>query len=135
MIRRGDPAIAVCDSCGDEAEAVETRNPRTGALTAAFLPEGWQLDRIDGDHVHRCTLCVEASVKPFEDRRDAFDARLDQLGAGLTADIAASLGVPIALGRRWAGEWRSRQFGEASGLAQVLCGQRDTGTISNRGTK
>ncbi|MCZ4340594.1 hypothetical protein O4H52_03175 [Sphingomonadaceae bacterium G21617-S1] len=120
ILADGHAAIAQCDSCGDRAEAIEERNRRTGALTAAFLPEGWQLDKVEGEPVHRCALCVAASEKPFEDRREAFEARLEQLGAALTVDIAASLGVPIALARRWAGEWRSVQ---ADQLGHIL--QRD----------
>lgn len=109
MIRRGEPAVAVCDSCGEEADAVETRNQKTGALTAAFLPEGWKFDVVDGEHVHRCATCFAAAVAPFEDRREAFEARLDHLGKGLIVDIAESLGVPIGIGRRWAAEWENQQ--------------------------
>lgn len=116
MIRLGFPSIAVCDACGAEAEAIEQRNPRTDALSRADLPKGWKFDVLDGEHIHRCGLCFAAAVEPFADRRAAFEARLDHLGTGLTVDIAASLGVPVGLGRRWAGEWKSRQFGEVGGM-------------------
>jgi hypothetical protein len=125
MIRAGDPAVAICDSCGEEAEAVETRNRKTGALTAAFLPKGWKLDRVEGEVIHRCGACVAAAEKPFEDRREAFDARLDQLGTSLLADIALSLGVPIALARRWAGEWRLAQLRQLGQLGEISPGQDD----------
>ena len=119
IIAHGHSAIAQCDSCGDRAEAHEERNRKTGALTAAFLPAGWQLEKVEGEPVHRCAECVAASEQPFADRREAFEARLEQLGAGLTVDIAKSLGVPIALGRRWADEWRSGQFQVRTGQHQV----------------
>lgn len=102
-----------CDSCGAVGEGIDARNPRSGTLTAAFLPMGWAFDVVEGEHVHRCGTCVAAAVEPFADRREAFEARLEQLGTALTVDISASLGVPIALGRRWAGEWRNRQFSVA----------------------
>ncbi len=117
ILADGHSVIAQCDGCGAVDEAVETRNRRTGSLTAAFLPKGWKFDVLDGEHIHRCGLCFAVAVEPFADRRAAFEARLDHLGAGLTVDIAVSLGVPIGLGRRWAGEWRSRQFGEAAGFS------------------
>lgn len=110
MIRTGHPSIAICDSCGLEGEVVEARNPKRGTLTAAFLPKAWRLDRIGTDIIHRCGECVAASERPFEDRRDAFEARLEQLGTALTVDIASSLGVPLSLGRRWAAEWQARSY-------------------------
>lgn len=109
MIVIGTPTMAQCDGCGEEAEAEEARNPRTGTLSWAFLPMGWKLDRIEGEEVHRCGSCVEGAVDPFGDRRAAFEARMEHLGPGLTADIAVSLGVPIGIGRRWAAEYQAKQ--------------------------
>lgn len=109
MIIAGNPAIAVCDGCGVEGEAYEARNPRTGTLTAAFLPKGWKLDRVEGEDVHRCADCAAGAVDPFGERREAFEARLDHLGPGLVTDISISLGVPVGIGRRWAAEWQAKQ--------------------------
>lgn len=125
MIRPGNPAMAVCDDCGDEAEAHEERNRRTGTLTAGFLPKGWKVDRVEGEPVHRCPLCVASSEEPFGDRREAFEARLDQLGTALLADIALSLGLPFALAQRWAGEWRSAQFRQWPAFGEIGCGDGD----------
>lgn len=88
MIISGEQAVAQCDGCGAEAEAYEARNPKTGALSAAFLPAGWKFNRVpDGvggvEDVHRCAACAEAAVDPFGDRREAFEARLDGDRGGL----------------------------------------------------
>jgi len=107
VIVPGNPTIAVCDGCGTEGEAYEARNPRTGTLTAAYLPRGWRFDRTAGEDVHRCAPCAAGAVDPFGERRAAFEARLDHLGPGLAADIAHSLGVPIGIGRRWAAAWQA----------------------------
>lgn len=116
MIIAGDPSMAECDSCGDRAEAIEVRKPKTGALSAAFLPEGWTLDKIEREIFHRCPACSAASVQPFADRRDAFDARLDHHGTSLLPVIAAGLGLPESLARRWAAEWQADQFGAVEPL-------------------
>ena len=109
MILNGHPSKAICDGCGAEGEPFEARNRKTGALTAAFLPRGWKYDRIDGEDVHRCAGCVASDAEAFGDRREAFEARLENFGIGMVADIAASLGVPAGIGRRWAAEWDSTQ--------------------------
>lgn len=117
IIADGHIAMAECDSCGDRAEAIEVRKPKTGALSAAFLPEGWTLDRIPGslsgagapEIFHRCAACTAASAEPFADRREAFDARLDHHGTNLLPMIAASLSLPESLARRWAAEWEQQQ--------------------------
>ncbi|MHA3791475.1 hypothetical protein [Sphingomonas sp. YL-JM2C] len=114
MIITGNPTMAECDGCGEREEAEEARNPRTGTLSWGFLPAGWKYDRVPdgeggGEDVHRCATCAAGAVDPFGDRRAAFVARLDHLGAGLAADISVSLGVPIGIGRRWAAEWQAKQ--------------------------
>lgn len=108
MIRRGEMAVAVCDGCGEEGEAYEARNPRTGTLSWGFLPSGWKYDRIEGEDVHRCAECAAGAVDPFGERREAFEARLEQLGGGLVADISMSLSIPDGIGRRWAAEWAAK---------------------------
>jgi len=114
MIIPGNPAIAVCDGCGIEGEAYEARNPKTGTLTAGFLPKDWKFDRVSdgaggGEDVHRCGECAAGAVDPFGERREAFEARLDHLGPGLVTDISISLGIPVGIGRRWAAEWQAKQ--------------------------
>jgi hypothetical protein len=100
--------MAICDGCGASGEAEECRSPR-GTLSWAFLPLGWSLVGRDAPGVHLCGACVASSVEPFGDRREAFEARFEQLGPGLVADIAASLGLPGDIARRWAGEFREKQ--------------------------
>lgn len=109
MIINAIPAIAECDGCGARDEAIEERNRKTQALTWAALPKGWRLDRVEGEEVHRCGDCVAAAVEPFGDRREAFAARLEDLGMGLVADISVSVGVPIGIGRSWAAAWQSKE--------------------------
>ncbi len=109
MIRNDTPSIAICDACGDEGETIETRNHKSGALTAAFLPEHWQTFRVDRELLHICGACVPANGDLFGDRRDAFDARLDHLGPAMLAPIAASLGLPDSIAARWCAAWKEQQ--------------------------
>lgn len=109
MIRNSTPAVAVCDSCGDEAEAIEVRKPRTGVLSAAYLPEHWLRIGAGRDELHLCGDCVSTPGGPFGDRREAFDARLDHHGPAMLAPIAASLGLPDSIAALWCAEWQKQQ--------------------------
>lgn len=109
MILHGFPCIARCDGCGVEGETVEHRNSRSGTLSRADLPFGWQLVVVGREHRHVCPECQGADGEPYGDRREAFDARLDHHGTSLLPVIAESLGLPIEIARRWAAEWSAAQ--------------------------
>lgn len=56
--RPGRPAVATCDGCGAQGDCVEVRNPATGALQWAALPDQWTVRRVvGGADQHRCGGC------------------------------------------------------------------------------
>jgi hypothetical protein len=61
-------------------------------------------------------------------RKEILISRLDQLGTALLADIAASLGVPMPLARRWAGEWRLEQARQLGQGGEIGAGDGDDAT-------
>jgi hypothetical protein len=96
IVRIALPDLARCDGCGAEGETVQERGP-DGQLKVAWLPAGWKW----WEPEHLCAECVGRSRAFHAPMRDRFAALLAQLGRGLVADIAQSLGVPVELAWEW----------------------------------
>jgi hypothetical protein len=98
----------ICGCCPAVGDATELRMP-SGQLRYGFLPAGWIEVRRPHGPERLCSACAARIADAYDDRRPAIEARIARHGADALPEIAALVGVPIDLARRWCAAWGQQQ--------------------------